>query len=219
MYLLLRGAGLLAAGRPARWLILTLAQFFAAVGIVYAFALFGWGEVLVHGTRLSAFCVVASFFSAGTLLFLLRAALPMRPLYALAALVVTAPLAGTALFPLIEPLALSYAVLSLGLARLPGLGGAARFGDVSYGLYLYAYPIQQMVQQAFAARLGFAGALGLSLAATLACAALSWHFIEKRALALKPARPSGASASPGRARLASEFPNPPGAPAKSAIAR
>ena len=161
---------------------------------------------------------MAGFFTAGTLLFLLRETLPLRPVYALAALLATAPLAGSALFPLIEPLTVAYAVLAVGLARTPVLSGAGRFGDFSYGLYLYAYPIQQAVRQAFGERLGFAGALALSLAAAFVCAALSWRFVEKRALAFKPRRPSGASAPPGRGRLASGFPNPPGGPARSAAA-
>jgi peptidoglycan/LPS O-acetylase OafA/YrhL len=52
-----------------------------------------------------------------------------------------------------------------------------RFGDFSYGLYLYAFPIQQSI----VAWLGYGKpwqVLGLSLSCTLLLAMLSWRYIE-----------------------------------------
>jgi peptidoglycan/LPS O-acetylase OafA/YrhL len=65
-----------------------------------------------------------------------------------------------------------------------------RSGDYSYGLYLYAFPIQQALVAAGVP----GGALGnFALAALLAsgCAILSWHLIERPALRAKPAATSG----------------------------
>jgi peptidoglycan/LPS O-acetylase OafA/YrhL len=62
-----------------------------------------------------------------------------------------------------------------------------RFGDYSYGIYLFAFPVQQAVIHF---RPGI-HSLQLSIvagAATVACAFASWHLVEKRALALKPRR-------------------------------
>lgn len=67
-------------------------------------------------------------------------------------------------------------------------------GDYSYGLYIYAFPIQQvllMVQPLLAPLFVFAIALPL----TLLVAIPSWHLLERPALALKPHSRRGALAS------------------------
>lgn len=65
------------------------------------------------------------------------------------------------------------------------LHGFARHGDFSYGLYLYAFPVQQLLVSYFRP-LWNAGTL--TLAAFLIagmCAVLSWHGVEKRWLRRK----------------------------------
>jgi len=59
-----------------------------------------------------------------------------------------------------------------------------RFGDYSYGLYVYAFPVQQSVIWAFP-DLGFVSLIAFSLLITMLFAILSWHLIEKPALRLK----------------------------------
>ena len=73
------------------------------------------------------------------------------------------------------------------IAYSPGLRlkSFAKHGDFSYGLYLYAFPIQQLLVSYFRPDLN-AGTLALS-AFVLAggCAVLSWHGVEKRWLRRK----------------------------------
>lgn len=68
-----------------------------------------------------------------------------------------------------------------------------RLGDLSYGVYIYAFPVQQLVVhlgKGFEMRFG--PALGLSATGTLILAWVSWHAIESRALRFKPsARSTG----------------------------
>jgi peptidoglycan/LPS O-acetylase OafA/YrhL len=59
-----------------------------------------------------------------------------------------------------------------------------RAGDYSYGLYVYSFPLQQTLMQRFPG-LEPAGLFALSLPLGIAVAAVSWHAIEKPALALK----------------------------------
>jgi peptidoglycan/LPS O-acetylase OafA/YrhL len=59
-----------------------------------------------------------------------------------------------------------------------------RVGDYSYGLYVYAFPVQQTIV-AHVPGLTPVELFGVSFAVTLALAALSWHFLERPALALK----------------------------------
>lgn len=56
---------------------------------------------------------------------------------------------------------------------------AARWGDFSYGTYLYAYPIQQMLYASYGDSLNLATYIMLSLLAALFAGVLSWHFIER----------------------------------------
>jgi peptidoglycan/LPS O-acetylase OafA/YrhL len=78
-------------------------------------------------------------------------------------------------------LALSYAVFVLGYARIPALAGYRRFGDYSYGMYVYAFPLQQALAQG---GITVPGAnMTIAFAATLICAIASWHLVEKPAMA------------------------------------
>ncbi|WP_373356143.1 acyltransferase family protein [Pseudoroseicyclus sp. CXY001] len=127
------------------------------------------------------FLEVALPFVFGTAAYVWRASIPLSPLL-LAALALAAALAwATPLFHAVFVLALSYGVLLLGFSRIAPLLAYNRLGDYSYGTYIYAFPVQQL-----AAGWGGdtpAGNIAFALPLTLACAVLSWHLIEKPALA------------------------------------
>ncbi len=67
------------------------------------------------------------------------------------------------------------------VVRLPRLN---RGGDYSYGLYVYAFPVQQTIVF-HATRLTSVELFVQSLLATLLLAAVSWHFLERPLLGLK----------------------------------
>lgn len=77
-------------------------------------------------------------------------------------------------------------VLAIGTRSTPGLRAAGRFGDLSYGTYLYAYFVQQAILRSWPGTPPLAGALALAIVATGAIAWLSWHTVERSALRLKP---------------------------------
>lgn len=79
--------------------------------------------------------------------------------------------------------ALPFAVLAIGVRSTPFLRDSARFGDLSYGIYLWAFPIQQLVIWRFG-HLPMAVDLALVGTATAAMAWLSWHLVEHRAIRL-----------------------------------
>ncbi len=72
--------------------------------------------------------------------------------------------------------------------RLKALAGLDRF-DVSYGLYLYAFPVQQVIVQAAGGSMPPLQLFAASLALTLVLATLSWFLVERPMLRLKPGRP------------------------------
>jgi peptidoglycan/LPS O-acetylase OafA/YrhL len=92
-------------------------------------------------------------------------------------------------FPTILQFLLGYIVIAIGLRATPLLSSVGRFGDFSYGIYIYAFPVQQTI-----AHLGIAkGSVVLNfvylVTATVLLAAFSWFVIERPALSMKPRKP------------------------------
>ncbi len=80
----------------------------------------------------------------------------------------------------------------IGIARISGAPSRwlARRGDLSYGLYLYAFPLQQGIVASGLHERSRWGALAIAIAATGVAATISWRFIESPALRWKPRSPS-----------------------------
>ena len=74
--------------------------------------------------------------------------------------------------------------------------------DISYGVYLYAWPIGTLTVW-FWRDVPVPALIALTLVGAVACGWASWHLLEKRALALKQGRPSahGADAKEPKAAL------------------
>lgn len=85
-------------------------------------------------------------------------------------------------------LGLPLAVIALGRYWAKASMQVGRWGDVSYGLYLYAFPMQQWVVQSGLHQRSPAAAGALALLLTFVAATLSWRWIERPALRLKPRR-------------------------------
>lgn len=123
-------------------------------------------------------------FLAGGVGYLWRERVPLSPAGLAAALALTALLSSTPFFKAALYLTTAWGVLVLAMSPALTRRRSEPPADLSYGVYLYGWP----VQQALVALLPGMGALALlwpALALTLAVAALSWYGIEKPALGLK----------------------------------
>jgi peptidoglycan/LPS O-acetylase OafA/YrhL len=81
------------------------------------------------------------------------------------------------------------AVVTIGRQSWPVLRSAGRFGDFSYGIYVWGWPVQQLGIMVLGKETPYLELLAVTVASTLVLAGLSWHLIEKQALRLKPSRP------------------------------
>jgi len=92
---------------------------------------------------------------------------------------------GSEWFMPIYILTLPWIVLSMAYAPTPLLYGYNRLGDYSYGVYIYAFPVQQWSAYLIKG-IGPWEMTVVSLPIVLILAILSWNLVEKRALAFKP---------------------------------
>lgn len=84
----------------------------------------------------------------------------------------------------IAPCVLGYVVLSLGLLPRATRSIMSRVGDYSYGMYVYAFPIQQLLVHLFK-RIPYYRLFIISLPVTAVLAILSWHRLESVCLRMK----------------------------------
>lgn len=123
-------------------------------------------------------------FAAGAGLYVWRKRVRLSiGFLALASIVAAASLATPAYAPALF-LAEAYAVVWLALAPSLSRPELDWKTDLSYGTYLYGWPVQQALHAAYPG-LSPLALLGLSIALTLAIAALSWFAVERPALRLK----------------------------------
>jgi len=183
----------------------------------------------VNGANIRVF-----MFLYGSSLFLWRDKVPMSPalLVGILAALVIASFDKAGFFVVY---ALSLAPLVLHLAYVPG--GRIRafndWGDYSYGVYIYAFPIQQTLASLFP-KMSLGAMMASSALASVAVAIVSWKLIEERALAHKDdfaaatmraldlalarivGRPTDGNASPSAALLSEQGRRPVLPPARPA---
>jgi peptidoglycan/LPS O-acetylase OafA/YrhL len=125
---------------------------------------------------------VSICFSAGSYAYLFRERIPMR--WWIAALCVAA----LVILPTKEVLMVVIPCLAyltvFAAVKLPFRKFDRRM-DFSYGLYIYAYPIQQMLTMYRINAFGLAAYMGSALVISVAFAAASWFSVEKPCLSLK----------------------------------
>jgi peptidoglycan/LPS O-acetylase OafA/YrhL len=140
--------------------------------------------VTVIGKPINLIRLTAFFFS-GAAMYLYRERIPLSGVFVavvLAALWLS--LASVEFFTRLYIVTIPY--LAIYLALVPG-GVVRRFnkmGDYSYGIYIYAWPVQQALATVYEGISAGSMVVG-SFIVTFLLAAVSWHLIEKKALALK----------------------------------
>lgn len=196
MYFVLALVGLLSAAatlfklvpsaeRATAWLVGAVTLVFMA--LVAWWALPATEALVVYRTDLRQIPLCGVYFMVGASLYCFNAARYFNLSNVLLALVVWLCLSvQPQWFAMGSWLVLPFVVMAFGLARHPWLS-RMHARDYSYGIYIYAFPVQQTVVS-FWPQISLVAYLLSTLAVTIALAALSWHFVEKPALKLKPFR-------------------------------
>lgn len=187
-----------------------------AVGLFLVAMLLRPREVVVLGTPFWAASILAAFFVVGTAIAVLRMErwLDWRAGAAMLLALEYLPLPFWAQQGLLA-LALPYAVLAFGLCawRIPV--AVSRMGDPSYGIYLWSFPVQQLLIQAIGVQGGGALNFALSMPISLLLGLASWHLLEKHVLGRGKAgqRAAPGTRQPSSSPAAWSAPAPPGAQA------
>jgi peptidoglycan/LPS O-acetylase OafA/YrhL len=124
---------------------------------------------------------LCTYFFAGSLFFIFREKINWNLKYFLAALAILTLGIVTNLFPLVGPVFFSFIILYLGL-RLPVTNLTQRFGDFSYGIYIYSWPIQKLLTIAEINKYGIFVYGALSLVLSVGAGYISWNLVEKKFL-------------------------------------
>ena len=125
-----------------------LSRYRAAVvgtGMIAAIA-WGWathGDLAGHGLEPSSLSRLAPYFGLGALLYIARRAVPITLVAPAVAWAVAIASRGTSLFAPAFAIGVALTTVWLAYSNLGSLRRWGRFGDFSYGLYIYAFPVQQ----------------------------------------------------------------------------
>ena len=205
-YLFLAVLGVFGVVSRRRWVVLLLALVLWLITV--------WRSVVpgaeVYFEEFAADVIprLLLMFLLGAALYLYAAKVPMQPLLAAsAALLVAAGLFSGWEYRVLGALPLAYLVMWLG-CRLPVRWGMRN--DISYGLYIYAFPVQQLLVIAGWSAIGWWASAALAVVLTVPLAWLSWLAVERPALRLKnwtpgrgpaPVDPQLPPAPQGRSKL------------------
>jgi len=125
----------------------------------------------------------ALYFLIGASLFVNRDRVLLDYRIALFALILAYLSFGKDWFNFTFPLALTYLIFYAAYATRY-LQTDEKLGDISYGIYIYAWPTQQMVAQIFPDQTPYFNTL-VSSVIVIAAAYISWHYLEKPILGYK----------------------------------
>lgn len=157
-----------------------------ALAIAAYLALWFWIEVKgAPVARLGSFQDLSLAFVIGACFYVWREKLPLSWIAGVVLVGLAAVTRGLPVYDLMLNLALAYWVFLL--AYLPGgvLRAYNRLGDYSYGIYIYAFPLQGWAVWMFGDQSPYMNMI-IAFVPTVILSVLSWHMFEKPALAAKP---------------------------------
>ncbi len=170
-YVMVAVVGLLGMLRPRLFGIFLL--FFLGIQIYLR-----WGN---SADVRNNFAFLSVPFVTGMTCYVWRAYVPLSAVLVLALAAVAILTRSTWVYHMAFPVALGYASLWLGLIDWPIARKYNKVGDYSYGIYIYAFPVQQAIVS-ITGPINPWALFATAFPITLAFAILSWKFVEYPAL-------------------------------------
>lgn len=178
MYLSLMGLGLIPLrGATIRVPVLLAALSFFVVHVVTM--------ETTEFARMASLARLGTFFYAGAALYFFYDRLHWHWLIALVLIVIQLALAQSQAWPVVHALTLPYLVIYVAHLRIPAVANVGKAGDFSYGLYIFSFPLQQLMVQWGGQSLSLGEFMAASLITSGVFAALSWYLVEEPAMRLK----------------------------------
>jgi peptidoglycan/LPS O-acetylase OafA/YrhL len=176
--------------------LLRLSSAIALVGIGIAAVYFE--KALTPFADIGEWAWFVGFFAAGMVLHFLRDRLVFDGRYALLAVAALVLFVWVGRFIMLFPLAGAYLVIWFARRYDRWLAYSTYCGDLSYGLYIYGWPAEQLVMWLSGGTASWWQVFLGSLALAVPAAWLSWHGVEKWALLWGRRLPAGRlAAAPG----------------------
>lgn len=162
-------------------LLLWIAFFSMYLFFVFGMGRFGNSNVMtLQGYE---FFNLGTFFAAGSAL----ASIKFEKLVSLSMLVISFLSLLMALhlgfYSLFKHLFFPVLVLCIGFTALPFFSTFGKYGDSSYGIYIYSFPVQQILMSTF--HTDVYCLIIVSCVISIGCGFCSWHLIEKKLLRFK----------------------------------
>lgn len=123
------------------------------------------------------------YFGIGTLVFLHRDSIQLNWLLSIGLIILAIFTRHLPSYQITFPLALSGIIFALAYLT-PTFQFLEKYGDPSYGIYLWGWPCQQFIAHTIP-QAGLLLHTGLSIFLAVTMGYLSWHLIEKHALKFK----------------------------------
>jgi peptidoglycan/LPS O-acetylase OafA/YrhL len=171
--------------RKQKWVLFSLISFaFLLFYTIYNFYLTRFSSSTLFGIQGYHLLNLGTFFIAGSLLSSMQfERLKYKKL-----------ILGVVLFILflslflneynsVKHIILPIIIMLIGFMPLPFISTFGKFGDMSYGIYIYSFPIQQTLMYFF--KMNTYTLMFTSVLLSISFGFLSWHWIEKRALKYK----------------------------------
>jgi peptidoglycan/LPS O-acetylase OafA/YrhL len=181
--------------RAPRMILLLTACFYVVLLRDWLHQTGRYGGPLDHGTLgpfpfagllfVSYLILLGFVFLLGASAYLYRDRVPIHPVLAgIAVVVVAVTTRFGGWYPFGLP-AFAYLTIFAACVLPRWLHGIGRARDYSYGVYIYAWPVEDFLALLRVNRFGFVVYVAACLAGTLALAVASWHLIERPAMSLK----------------------------------
>lgn len=144
---------------------------------------------VISGYEYNSFIKLLSYFLSGTVIYLFREKIfYTKQLIIFFSLILVAGLIW-GYYQLAAFILLPYVII--GIATSIKFSHFNKYGDFSYGLYIYAFPVQQLIVLWWGEYLNLYSHFLLSFIFTLVISYFSWHLVEKKCIQLKYTKESG----------------------------